>query len=62
MSETENESSELHMLLQGTSSRLAKDINLLSSLKKSTQLNKVPEDGNRRLCNNKAGAGLFYLN
>lgn len=50
------------MLLQGTSSRLAKDINLLSSLKKPTQLNKVPEDGNRRLCNHKAGAGLFYLN
>lgn len=50
------------MLLQSTSSRLAKVINFLSSLKKPTQANKVPKDGNRRLCNNKAGAGLFYLN
>lgn len=62
VSETESESSELHMLLQSTSSRLAKVINLSSSLKKPTQANKVPKDGNRRLCNNKAGTGLFYSN
>lgn len=61
-SEAENASSELHMLLKGTSSRLAKVINLLNSLKKATQVKRVPKDGNRRLCNNEAGAGLFYLN
>lgn len=40
MFETENESSELHMLLQSTSSALAKVINLLNSLKKPTQVKK----------------------
>lgn len=31
-------------------------------LKKPPQANQVPKDGNRRLCNKKAGAGLLYLN
>lgn len=60
--ETQPQISELHVLLLSTSSRPAKVINLLNSLKKPTQANKVPKESNRRLYNNTTGACLFYLN
>lgn len=60
--ETQPQISELHVLLLSINSRPAKVINLLNSLKKPTQANKVPKDSDRRLYNSATRACLFYLN